>query len=394
MKTTTRLQALALALLTFPFFVAPHASRAAAPYEINAIVSLTGNGAFIGAAQMKAMQAVETVVNRGGGIAGRPVKFVVKDDQSNPQVAVQLARALVAEHVPLILGPSLAASCDAITPLVQREGPVLYCLTSSVSPEPGGYVFATLPSTASMIDLATRYFYARGARRVASITTSDASGQFADQGVVAAANARDRRGMETVAQEHFAFGDVSVAAQIARIKAAKPDMLVIWVIGPPAGTVLHGLIDGGATMPIVLSSGDLLPVFMTTYGNLLPKETYIPAMAFYAGNALTDRATQSALGTMTDALRAVGAKPDQILVSAWDPAMLVVDALKKVGPDSGPARLRDYLVGLRGWVGANGPYDFRASPQRGIGANSMLMIRWNPEIKDFSPVSRLGGRPL
>jgi len=394
MNVVARLIAIAVIALLLPLALGRQSSAAGEPYEINAVLSLTGNGAFIGTAQMRAMQAIEAVVNRGGGIAGRPVKFVVKDDQSNPQVAVQLAQTIIAAHVPVILGPSLAAPCDAIAPLVQRDGPVLYCMTSSVTPASGGYLFATLPSTASMIDLSMQYFRARGVHRVASIQMSDASGQFADQGLNDAMTDPANKGMQIVDREHFAAGDISVAAQLARIKAANPDVLVIWVIGPPAATVLHGLIDAGMTMPIILSSGDLLPAFMRQFGALLPKETYMPAMSFYAGNVLTDGATRSALTEMTTALQAVDAKPDQILLSAWDPTLLVLDALKKLGPDVAPSRLRDYLVGLRGWVGANGPYDFRSVPQRGLGAKSLLMIRWDAARGDFRPVSQIGGRPI
>ena len=116
----------------------------------------------------------------------------------------------------------------------------------------------------------------------------------------------DRRAddrMQIVDREHMAVGDISVAAQVARIKAANPDVLLIWVIGPPTATVLHGLIDAGVTTPIILSSGDLVPAFLNQYGSLLPKDTYISAMAYYAGNVLTDRSTVGRLSEMTNALR-------------------------------------------------------------------------------------------
>ena len=389
-----RLRAVAIALGVLTLVATPRQSPAADPFEINAVVSLTGNGAFIGTAQARALAAVETVVNGRGGIAGRPVKFVIKDDQSSPQVAVQLMQPLVSGRVPVVLGPSLAASCEAMAALAQREGPVLYCLTSSVVPAPGGFVFSTLTSTPDMIAASLRYFRARGWKRLAYIVTTDASGQNAEDGINAAANSPDNKTLTIVEREHFALGDLSVAAQMARIKAANPDVLIVWVIGAPAGTVLHAIADSGTSIPMVMSSGNLTPSFIKQFGEILPKDLFFPAMPFYATNDLTDRSTQSAVATMSDALRTVNLKPDQLLLSGWDPAMLVVQALQKLGPDTSAARLRDYLVSLRGWVGANGPYDFRSLPQRGIGPNSILMIRWDPAKGEFTPASRLGGRPL
>ena len=128
-------------------FAAPGAGVAADPYNINMILALSGAGTFIGNQQLLAAQALEASINKSGGIGGRPVKFIAKDDQSNPQVSVALVRDLIAQHVPVILGPTVTASCNAVTPLIQRDGPVAYCLTAGAHPPAGGFVFSTLTST-------------------------------------------------------------------------------------------------------------------------------------------------------------------------------------------------------------------------------------------------------
>jgi hypothetical protein len=87
----------------------------------------------------------------GGGIAGRPVKFIYHDDQSNPQTAVQLATQVVAGRPAVVLGSSLVASCRAVGPLMQN-GPVNYCFSPGFHPDPGGYVFSSSISTLDLID--------------------------------------------------------------------------------------------------------------------------------------------------------------------------------------------------------------------------------------------------
>src|ERR1700727_222452 len=74
-----------------------------APYEINAILSLTGPAAFLGAKEAEAYRALELTVNKSGGIRGRSIKFVIADDQTSPQVALQLANGLIAKGVPIIV---------------------------------------------------------------------------------------------------------------------------------------------------------------------------------------------------------------------------------------------------------------------------------------------------
>ena len=67
----------------------PAAAVSGEPYELNAILSLTGPAAFYGHAEQQAMSMIEAITNKSGGIRGRPLKITVVDDQSNPQYALQ-----------------------------------------------------------------------------------------------------------------------------------------------------------------------------------------------------------------------------------------------------------------------------------------------------------------
>jgi branched-chain amino acid transport system substrate-binding protein len=104
------------------------ASSAAEPITINAVLSLTGAAAFLGTAEDQALHALEVLVNGSGGVKGRPIAFKVADDQSNPQMAVQIVSELKAKNVPLALGPGFSQTCGAARAIVESSGPVLYCL--------------------------------------------------------------------------------------------------------------------------------------------------------------------------------------------------------------------------------------------------------------------------
>lgn len=376
------------------FLLGPAAAWAADPYEINAILSLTGNIAFVGSTQQQALKALEAYVNRTGGIGGRPVSFKIVDDQSSAQTAVQLAQELIAKNVPIILGSSGPASCAAIAPLVAQNGPVLYCLANGGNPVPGGYEFFTLMSYESQIAVTVRYFRQRGLTRLAYVFSSDAGGQGAEKALLGALDRAENKSVEIVERQHFAPGDVTAAAQMSRIKGANADALVAWATGPPAGMLFRSARDAGLDLPTVTSPGNLTAAFFKQYAALLPSELIFPAVPYYASGAPTDASTKAALADLTAALAATGAKPDMIGISAWDPGMLIVDALRKLGADASAASLRNYLSTLQGWVGADGPYDFRAAPQRGVGENNVVMVRWDGARGTSVAVSNLGGAPL
>jgi len=59
--------------ISLALLIAPQPSPAQTePYEINAILPLTGSGAFLGQAFIQALKLVEKQTNATGGIHGRP----------------------------------------------------------------------------------------------------------------------------------------------------------------------------------------------------------------------------------------------------------------------------------------------------------------------------------
>src|SRR5665213_1311938 len=60
------------------------ASAADAPIDINVLLSLTGSGTFLGRIHQQTLAVIESLVNKQGGIKGRPIHFVIQDDQTNP----------------------------------------------------------------------------------------------------------------------------------------------------------------------------------------------------------------------------------------------------------------------------------------------------------------------
>src|SRR5580704_3338115 len=93
-------------------------ARAADPYRINVIVPLTGGASFLGKGEQQALQLLQAVTNKDGGLDGRPLEFVFHDDQSTPQTTVQIANSLLPDKPSVMLGSSIVAMCNAIAPLV------------------------------------------------------------------------------------------------------------------------------------------------------------------------------------------------------------------------------------------------------------------------------------
>ncbi len=209
----------------------PAVSPAADPFPIYVDLPLTGQAAFIGTQTAKALAAAERYVNARGGINGRPVKFVIGDEQSSLQIAVQNVNQIVAQKPAIVFGGTLAALCNASTSVVKNDGPVLYCYTPGVHPEPGSWVYSSGFSTIDMFATAMRYFRERGVTKIAILSTTDASGQESGPTMAGILARPENHSLSLVAHEQFGVTDLSVAAQLGRIKSSGAQVMLAWASG-------------------------------------------------------------------------------------------------------------------------------------------------------------------
>jgi len=382
MTHVVRLLLVALAMLA----LAPPAG-ALDPYDVHVIASQTGSFAFSGTKQMQVIHVLEGVVNASGGIRGRPVRFVFHDDTSSPQTAVQITAQLLAQKVPIILGPSLSAICSAVFPLVAQGAAVEWCYSPVVAPPPHGYAFMGAPAIEDVQPVILRYFYRRGLRNVAFIASTDATGQNFEQKLDVTLNRLEFRDLKLVAREHFNPTDLSVAAQMARIKAAHPDVLLTYTSGTPFGTVLRGISDAGIDVPVYGSGANMNVDQLAQYAAFMPKELFLNAAQGMRQDANAPAPVKRQQAIFFDAMRAAGIRVEYSHSLTWDPTLMAIDALRKLGTDTTPAQLHDYLEHLRGWTGIQGAYDFTSGNQRGLGEQGAALFRWNPGKKDWDLVA-------
>jgi branched-chain amino acid transport system substrate-binding protein len=370
--------------------VAP--ARSADPVEINVITPLSGGGAFLGATQQKALQQLEVITNKNGGIKGRPVHFTFLDDQTNPQVTVQLANQLIAKKVPIVLGSSLSGMCRAILPLFQNNGPVNYCLSPAIYPPKDSYGFTASVSTRDLLYATVRYFREKGWTKIAMLATTDASGQDGEHDLSDALTFPENKGVTVVANEHYAPGDVTVTAQIARIKAASPQALIIWAPGTPFGTALKAVSDEGLDIPISSTSANMVNAQLKGYASFAPKYLVFPGLGYAIGMAQTPKVA-AAQKVYVDALKDAGLDNSVQRGLTWDAAQITIDALRAVGPDASPEAIKNYIEGIKDYAGITGIYNFSAgssADQRGLDINDIVMMRWNAATSSWTAVSRFG----
>ncbi|HEY3917577.1 MAG TPA: ABC transporter substrate-binding protein, partial [Stellaceae bacterium] len=384
--------ALALAAATL---LATAAARAD-DYTINVVMPLTGGAAFVGDGQRDVLQALAAVVNKDGGIQGKTLAFSFHDDQSSPQVAVQLANDALQSKPAVIMGSSIVAMCLAMA-LLMANGPVHYCLSPAIHPQPGSYTFSTSADSVDQVAAVVRYYRMKGWTKLAVLDTTDASGQDGDRAIDAVLNYPENKGvMQKVVAEHFNPTDISVAAQIEKIKASGAQALIAWVTGAPAATVFKGMIQAGLDIPVAPTSGNQSFSAMDQWASFLPKQLILASALFpeHDGVLTLDPRMEKAQHEMYAILKDRNLKADNMVATAWDAGLIVSAALKKLGPQATAAQIKDYISNLTDFAGVDGIYDFKKYPQRGLGPESSTVTTYDTQKKAWVWLSKPGGAPL
>jgi branched-chain amino acid transport system substrate-binding protein len=383
-------------LATLALLALPNVSRAADPFPIYADLPMTGQAAFIGTQSGKALNALQDYVNARGGINGRPIKIVIDDDQSSPQVAVQNVSQIGAQKPAIVFGGSLAALCNASAGTIKADGPVLYCYTPGVHPEAGSWIYSSGYSTIDMFATGMRFFRERGLKKIAILSTTDASGQEAGPTMAGILARPENASLAMVDHEQFAVTDLSVAAQLERIKNSGAQLIIAWASGTPFGTILRGLRDSGVDIPVLSSQANMNYAQLEGYQSIWPSgDVYFPGIPALVPQAVPDRGVRRAVDAFDTAMTTQGiAKPDNGNALVWDSMLIAVDAYRHLGFNATPAQMRDYFNRVQNWQGIYGIMDYGKTPQRGTSADWCMMLRWDPAGSRFVAVSKPGGTPI
>jgi branched-chain amino acid transport system substrate-binding protein len=367
-------------------------------YHIPAILSITGSASFLGTQERNALLALEKQVNATGGIKGKKLKFDIEDNQTSPSVAVSLASKVISKSPVLITG-SVTSTNRPVDNLVTSNGPVIYDLSPGDHPKRGGMVFSAAASTASQTAAFVNFAKAKGWKRVGAITSTDASGQDGWEGIEK--NAKATGGAVAVTDhETFAPTDVSVTSQLAKIKATKPDAVFVWSTGTPVSSVFKGMQQlGMSKTPTMTTNGNAAYAAMQKLKTILPDQLFFPGGAFQFDLSQLQGEQKQVVSTFDTAMKRQGSVvPDEGNALAWDPGLILVSALRKVGPDASAKEISSYINKLTGHTGIAGTYNFVdpgvAPDNRGIGTDSVMISRWDPSKNRWVGVSGPGGKSL
>lgn len=366
-------------------------------YTIHAILSVTGRNSFLGVDEKASLMELQKLVNSTGGIQGHPVSFDIADNQSTAATSVSLASPLLSQ-VPVLIVGSATATDRPVDELETGSGPVIYDLSPGDHPAVGSSVYSASNSTTNQTLAFINFAKAKGWSHVAAITSTDSSGQDGWDNISKAAAATDGA-VSIVNHQTFDPTAVSVTTQLAKIKAANPQAIFIWTTGTPLTTVLSGLQQlGMSSLPVMTSNGNESFKQMQGLGSALPGQLYFPSSQFRLSPGTLTGQAKTVVDQFNASMKSAGqAVPDEGNALAWDPALLIINALRKYGVGATAQQIQQYISGQTDYQGIAGTYDFASKAQadnRGLTIKSVYVTEWSKAKQDWVQASGPSGTAL
>ncbi len=244
--------------------------KAAEPIKIGVVLCITGWGGPLGTPGKEAITIAAEDINRRGGVLGRQIELYFEDDQSNPTNAALAATKLIRDkNVAAVIGSNLTVFCMPMLPIFEREQVPNISLGAGheITDPLRKWVFR-IPLTDYRLSPRMLKFTVEtlGAKRIALLYSTDASGMMGAKGVLD--NAR-KFGATIVANEKFDPKDTNMIPQLTNIKAANADAIILYTSAAPAAVVAKNYQQLGLKMPVVASHGVPTPEFLKLAGTIV-----------------------------------------------------------------------------------------------------------------------------
>ncbi|MFG1237582.1 ABC transporter substrate-binding protein [Xanthobacter autotrophicus DSM 597] len=350
------------ARLTRLLIAATAFSLAAVPAAIAADVKLGivqstsgGSAALYGTMQKNGAELAAAEINASGKLGDLKLVPIHQDDAGDRGQTVNIFQRLInQDKVTVIFGPTLTTSAFAADPIANAaKVPVIASSNTAPGvPAIGEYIFRTSAPEAAVFPGVLAYAVKRyQPKTAAQIYGIDDVLMKAAYGVHKAA--LDKAGIKVVATETFQKGDVDYSAQLTKIKAANPDIIVVGGLAEETANIVRQARQLGIPQSTVFLGANAA---ISTKLNDLAGPA---AQGFLVGSGWFIDFDMPANKAFVEAYKAkYGSAPDTFAAQAHAAVTIFADAVKRAGGVSDPAKLRAAIADTKDLQTVLGPFSF------------------------------------
>jgi branched-chain amino acid transport system substrate-binding protein len=228
------------------------------PVKIGINEPLSGPGAAVGQAKLDGAQARVDQINKEGGILGRQVELVVKDNRGDQTEALTVTRDLIdREQVHALIGNGTSPATLSALPAMLKSGiPTISEAASEeivAPPEEKKNIFKVTPIGTTSAQVIVKALKERGIGKIGALSVNDPYGADGLAGYQALEESGD---IEITGSEVFEATDSDVTPQLRGLLRSGPEAIVVVAIPPGVAAVRRNAVEQvGTDIPMYFDPG-------------------------------------------------------------------------------------------------------------------------------------------
>lgn len=339
MKTTILRRGLLMAALLWSAL-----AGAVEPIRIGVPGAFTGGSSPMGLSMRNGIRLATQEINAAGGVLGRPLQLVERDDGGNPLRGRRVNAELIEQRVVATVGLVNTAVAEAVVGQYQEARvPLLIAVATAAGltrPTRDGYVFRVALSDTVQARLIAREAVERaGYRRIAIFADTT---RYGEQGVMELTAALARYGMRPVVVERFDLRERNMERPLREAARQGAEVILTYAIGPELVEIANGMARMDWQVPLIGSWTLSMSNFIDNAGpnadGTRMVQTFIPDGAGGRRKAFIDAYLALSHG------RRIASPPSA--AQGYDAMLLLAAAIRQAG-STDRAAIRQALEHLR-----------------------------------------------
>jgi branched-chain amino acid transport system substrate-binding protein len=358
------------------------AAKAADTIKVGLIASLSGPSAKSGEAITRGLTIAIDEINAAGGLLGKQVELLRRDDENNPGKGLVAARELVQrENVAILFGGLQTPVSLAIVPYMNQSkkpfmGPWAAGTPITQNGAKENYIFRVSAFDA-MVDVALvdRAVKIHGAKKPGMMLINNPWGESNEKGLLAALK---DKGMPNAGIEKIEQSDVDVVPQLTRLKENGADTIFMVANVGPSAQVMKSLERMGWDVPVVSHWGPAGGRFSELGGPRAKDVEMIQTFTFSGNPSPKASAMMAKLKAAFPEIKGeADVTPAVGIANAYDGMHLAALAITNAGSTDGPA-VRQGFYDIKKYDGLIKIYEgpFTAEKHDALGPDDLVFTQF------------------
>jgi len=346
---------------------------ASGPIRVGLTVPLTGNYQALGTGDQQGAQIAVDQINADGGIDGRKIELVVKDDKTQPDQSVLAFNAHKSEGAVAVIGSSFSNSALATIPLAERNSmPYLSLAAADQQVDPiRKFAFQIPARSSTYAEQTLKYLQATNVTKIA--LAHDTKSSYAVAGYEAVKEKAQDYGVTVVVDRTFDTGTQDFSSVYAPVRASDAQAVFLWATGPPAVIATKQFAASGLPIPLILTGAQATPLFTKPAGAAAEKVILSSSIGAIAPKLPPGDLKTSVDGLAVDYQKKYGTPPPQFALDGYCGVQVLAEAIRKAGSTDGKkvqAALEELSL-----LTPNGRYEYGKDDHSGLSTDNIAIAQ-------------------